>query len=115
MNTFAVSKVGLDASGRVTLVLWGRVDTRLNTWASPEVVVPVSEVVDALNTGDEVFALFPSIHGHLPDRRFVVADYDGGLKTIVLDGPTAYEREIHDMDRIKAPRNGPSKALPNSR
>jgi hypothetical protein len=30
----------------------------------------------------------------------VVADYDGGRKTIVLDGPTAYEREVHDMDRL---------------
>ncbi len=101
MNTFAVSKVGLDADGRVTQVQWGRVDTRKNAWATPEVVAPVSEAVNALNAGDQVVALFPSIHGHLPDRQFVVADYDGGLKTIVLDGRTAYEREIHDMDRIE--------------
>jgi hypothetical protein len=103
MTTFAVSKVRLDAAGRVASVLWGRVDTDKNVWASPEVVAPVAEAVDALAAGDRVFALFPSIHGHLPDREFVAADYDGARKTIVLKGPTAYEREIHDMDRLEGP------------
>jgi hypothetical protein len=101
--TFAVAKVQLDPAGRITDVLWGQVDTVKNDWASPEVVVPVATVVDALHAGDQVFALFPSVHGHLPDRRFVVADYDGNRKTIVLDGPTAYEREVHDMDRVDGP------------
>ena len=100
MTTFAVSKVRLDAAGRVSAVLWGQVDTDKNTWATPEIVSPVAAAVDALHAGNLVFALFPSIHGHLPDRQFVVADYDGARKTIVLDGPTAYEREIHDMDRL---------------
>ena len=63
-------------------------------------MAPAATVVDALRNGDQVFALFPSIHGHLPERRFVVADYDGGRNTIVLDGPTASEREVHDMDRL---------------
>jgi hypothetical protein len=103
MTTFAVSKVRLDPGGRITAVLWGQVDTARNAWATPEVEVPVAEVVDALNAGDQVCALFPSIHGHLPDRQFVVADYDGGRKTIVLDGPTAYEREVHDMERLDGP------------
>ena len=100
MKTFAVSKVGLDKGGRITAVLWGQVDTDKNTWATPEVVVPVETVVDALHAGDPVFALFPSIYGHLPDRQFTVADYDGGRETIVLDGPTAYDRDVHDMDRL---------------
>jgi hypothetical protein len=103
MKTFAVSKVALDAAGRITAVLWGRVDTRKNAWATPEVVAPVGDAVAALHAGDQVFALFPSVHGHLPDRCFVVADYDGGYDTIVLAGPTAYEREIHDMDRLDPP------------
>lgn len=100
MLTFAVSKVQLDPAGRITAVLWGQVDTARNDWASPEVVVPVATAVDALHAGNQVFALFPAVHGHVPDRQFVVADYDGGLKTIVLEGPTAYEREVHDMDRL---------------
>ncbi len=100
MTTFAVSKVRLDAAGRITAVLWGQVDTGKNGWATPEVVAPVAAAVAALHAGDQVFALFPSVHGHLPDRQFVVADYDGGRQTIVLDGPTAYEREVHDMDRL---------------
>ena len=103
MRTFAVSKIRLDPAGRITAVLWGQVDTGKNAWATPEVVAPVAAAVDALHAGDQVFALFPSTHGHLPDRRFVVADYDGNRSTIVLAGPTAYEREVHDMDRIDGP------------
>lgn len=100
LKTFAVSKVRLDPAGRITAVFWGPVDTAKNDWATPEVEAPVAAAVDALRAGDHVFALFPSLHGHVPDRRFVVADYDGDRKTIVLDGPTAYEREVHDMDRL---------------
>ena len=103
MKTFAVSKVRLDAAGRITTVLWGEVDTRDNTWATAEVESPVASAVDALGAGDLVFALFPSVNGHLPDRQFVIANYDGSRKTIVLDGPTAYEREVHDMDRLDEP------------
>jgi hypothetical protein len=100
MRTFAVSRVQLDPDGRITAVLWGLVDTAKNTWAKTELVAPVSAVVEALRTGDHVFALFPSTHGHLPERRFVVADYDGSRETIVLFGPSAPEREVHDMDRL---------------
>lgn len=99
-KTYAVSQVALDEDGRVTDVRWGSVNTVKNVWAGPEVIAPVADVVAALQAGDRVFALFPSVHGHLPDRQFAQADYDGGRQTIVLVGPTAYEREIHHMDRI---------------
>lgn len=98
----AVSRVQLDADGRITGVLWGEVDTAQNDWAKPEVVAPVGQVVDALLAGEQVFALFPSLHGHVPERQFVVADCDGSRRTIVLAGPVAYEREVHDMDRLAA-------------
>jgi hypothetical protein len=103
MLTFAVSKVALDAAGRITAVLWGRVDTHQNAWATTEVVAPVAAAVDMLHTGGQVFALFPSDHGHLPERRFVIANYDGARKTIVLDGPPVSGREVHDMDRLDGP------------
>jgi len=99
-HIFAVSQVQLDEDGRVTDVRWGRVNTVKNTWAGAEQLAPVATVVAALRAGDQVFALFPALHGHLPERQFVQADYDGGRQTIVLAGPTASEREIHDMDRI---------------
>lgn len=101
-SVHAVSQVELDADGRITRVFWGQVDPVKNDWAKPEVVAPVGKVVDALNAGHQVFALFPSIHGHLPDRQFMVANYDGGLRTIVLDGPATHEREVHHMDRLAA-------------
>ncbi|CAN5426867.1 hypothetical protein BH09PSE5_BH09PSE5_14400 [soil metagenome] len=100
MTVHAVSKVRLDADGRVTHVLWGKVDTQKNDWAAPEVEVPVIEVVNAIHGGDHVYSLFPTEHGHLPARRFMVVDYDNGWETIALDGPATHEREIHDMDRL---------------
>ena len=103
MTTFAVSRVRLDDGGRITAVLWGEVDTVRNSWATPEIVAAVAAAVDALRAGDLVFALFPSTHGHVPERRFVIADYDGDRETIVLDGPATHEREVHDMDRLDGP------------
>ena len=99
-TTFAVSRVRLDADGRVTAVVWGQVDTRKNDWATPEVVAPVVEAVIALDRGDPVFALFPSPHGHVPERRFVTVDYNDGRRTIVLEGPATHQHEMHDMDRL---------------
>jgi hypothetical protein len=100
MNVFAVSKVRLDQDGRVIAVNWGRVDTHANRWATPEVVAPVKDVVDALHAGHHVFALFPSTHGHLPDREFMVVAYDNGWETIAFKGNPTHEREIHDMARL---------------
>ena len=100
MNVFAVSKVRLDKDGRAIAVFWGRVDTGTNQWATAEVVAPVREVVEAIHAGDLVFALFPSEHGHVPDRQFMVVDYDNGWETIALMGPPTHEREIHDMERL---------------
>ena len=100
MKTYAVSKVGLDGDGRVTHVYWGEVDTHNNAWAGAESVAPVSDPVRAIHDGHQVFALFPSTHGHLPERRFVVVDYDNGWETISLDGRPTHEREVHDMERL---------------
>lgn len=100
MKTFAVSKVRLDQDGRVTHVYWGEVDTRKNEWTAPEAVAPVIDAVRAILGGNQVFALFPTTHGHLPERRFMVVDYDSGWETISLDGPPTHEREVHDMERL---------------
>lgn len=100
MHVHAVSKVKLDQDGRITAVLWGRVDTHTNQWVDGETTGRVKEVVDAIRSGDHVFALFPSTHGHLPERRFMVVEYDNGWETIALEGPATHEREVHDMDRL---------------
>lgn len=102
MNVYAVSKVRLDKDGRVIAVYWGRVDTDTNSWASAEVVAPVRAVVQAIQSGDQVFALFPSTHGHVPDRQFMVVDYESGWETVALEGPPTFEREVHDMERLDA-------------
>lgn len=103
MGVYAVSKVRLDKDGRVTGVLWGRVDTQANKWATHEVVAPVKDVVAAIHDGDEVLALFPSTHGYVPERPFIAVEYDNGWESIALEGPPTHEREVHDMDRLDAP------------
>ncbi len=103
MLVFAVSRVRLDKDGRVKHVLWGRVSTRANAWAGPESEAPVKQVVNASHAGHRVFALFPSEHGHVPERRFIVVDYDNGWETVSLAGPPTHEREIHDMNGLAAP------------
>jgi hypothetical protein len=99
-DVYAVSKVRLDHDGRVMAVLWGQVDTGKNDWKNGEAIASVQDVVDAIHKGAAVFALFPSEHGHLPERRFVVVEYDNGWETIALEGDPTYEREVHDMDRL---------------
>ena len=101
-TVYAVSKVRLDGDGRVRAVLWGQVDTVRNDWTAGEAVALVEDVVEAIHNGDAVFALFPSTHGHLPERRFVVVEYDNGWETIALEGSPTHEREVHDMDRLDA-------------
>jgi hypothetical protein len=100
MTVLAVSKVLLDADGRITAVMWGRVSKKTNDWAEPQREAPVSAVVEAIRAGEHVFALFPATHGHVRERRFMVVDYDGAWESIALDGPPAHEREVHDMDRL---------------
>jgi hypothetical protein len=102
MTIYAVSKVLLDHEGRVKAVLWGQVNTGTNDWTNGEAVAPVKDVVEAIHNGDAVFALFPSEHGHLPERRFMAVEYDSGWETIALEGDPTYEREVHDMDRLDA-------------
>ena len=97
-----MAKVGLDLDGRITHVLWGRVNTAKNQWIGSEAVAPVADAVAALQAGDQVFALFASANGHLPMRQFTSVDFADGRQTIVLQGPPIAEHEIHDMDRLTA-------------
>ena len=99
MSVFAVSKVRLDSDGCLTHVLWGVVDTKSNQWVSPEVVAPVVEVVDAIQKGDHVVALFPTAFGHVPGPQFTIADNAGELG-VTLQGPIPPERQIHIMDKL---------------
>ncbi len=99
-SVYAVSRVGLDADGRVTHVQWGRVDTAANLWKDAEAVAPVADAVAALQAGDQVFALFASPDGHLPGRQFTSVAYEDGRQTIVLHGDPVAGHEIHDMDRL---------------
>lgn len=101
MKVHAVAKVRLDADGRVTGVEWGPVDTATNEWHTEPAVADVTEVVAALDRGEDVYALFPGPHGLEPARRFRVVEYESGWRTVGLDGETTHMHEVHDMLRAE--------------
>lgn len=102
MKVHAVAKVRLDADGRVTGVEWGPVNTETNEWHTEPQVADASEVVAAIERGEDVYALFATSHGMMPMRRFRVVTYDNGWKTVNLDGAPTHEHEIHDMLHVDA-------------
>ena len=100
MSAFAVSKIDLDTDGRVTQVLWGVIDKKSNRWVSAEELAPVADVVAAIQNGDQVLAIFPPTAGGLPEREFVVVEFDDGTETIDLVEVSGPAPRIHDMGRI---------------
>ena len=100
MSVFAISKVRTNATGYVTDVVWGVVDTKSNRWVSPEVAAPAAEVLRAIRNGDQVVALFPATNGHMPERQFVAIQPTGGREFLALEGRPTPAREIQDMDQF---------------
>lgn len=102
MKTHAVAKVRLDGDGRITGVEWGPVNTETNEWHTEPQIADVSEVVNAVHRGEDVYALFPTAHGMMPMRRFRIVTYDNGWQTVTFDGAVTHEHEIHDMLHVAA-------------
>ncbi|MBC7991400.1 MAG: hypothetical protein H7Y19_17720 [Luteimonas sp.] len=101
MTTFAVSKIRLDCDGNVAKVYWSVVDLSSNEQVSAEVLAPVREVVDAIQAGDDVVALFDSnMPARLQERRFVVVQRGDGPKSVGLRGPTIPMQELCDMQKL---------------
>jgi len=101
MTTLAVSKIRLDCDGNVAKVYWSVVDLDSNEQVSPEVLAPVREVVDAIQAGDDVLALFDSnIPARLQRRRFVVVQRGNGAKSVSLQGPVVPMQELCDMPKL---------------
>ena len=92
VKTYAVSKVRLDPAGRITAVLWGRVDTVRNAWAT-------AEVVDAIHDGAQVSAVF-SAGDHLPERAFVIVEHQDGRECIAFDGAPSPGRNVTDLGSL---------------
>ena len=100
MSVHAISAIRLDADGRVVAVEWAPVDTTTNQWEREPEPANVAEVVDAIESGNVVFSLFPSESGLVPGLPFMVVEYANGWKTINLDGIPTLDREVHDMQRM---------------
>lgn len=97
---YAVSRLRLGAHQRVVAVVWGQVDPVSNRWTTDETLAPVSDVVMAIHNGDPVFALFPGVDGHAPQRRFVAVEHDDGEESVVLEGPAGSGPGLETMDRV---------------
>lgn len=98
---FEVSKVRLDASGRVVEVVWGEAPIGSDVSPRAWVLAPVAEVVDALHDGARVAAVFgTSMAGpasRRPERPFVVIEHADGGEGIALDEATSPGRELRDL------------------
>ena len=101
MTHYAVSKVKQDNAGRVTDVFWGQVNTSTNAWTTQLNAAPVSDVVDAIHNGDIVFALFPTLMGLSPERRFEAVAHVAGAESIALEGNATFKFELADMARLE--------------
>jgi hypothetical protein len=100
---FAVSKVGLDADGRVTAVEWGPVDPTTHRFSEAPAVARVVSVVAAIRAGQRVVALFPSGDDWVAGGEFDVVENDIGWQTIALARLPSLDREVHDMARLPHP------------
>ena len=101
MTTLAVSKIRLDCDGNVAKVYWSVVDLASNEQVGPEALAPVREVVDAIQAGDEVVALFDNnIPARLQERRFMVVQRSNGAKSVGLQGPVVPTQELCDMPKL---------------
>ena len=81
---FSVSKIRLDDEGFATHVLWSEVDSRSNLDVSEPLVVPVSDVVDALHDGAQVRVVFAPPHTALPHQTLEVVSRADGRPTLAL-------------------------------
>lgn len=101
MTTLVVSKIRLDSDGNVAKVYWSVVDRASNEQVNTEVLATVGEVVDAIQAGDDVVALFNrDTPARLQERRFVVVQQGGGAKSVALEGPAVPAQELCDMQKL---------------
>jgi hypothetical protein len=111
---FAVSAVILDASGYVAFVRWGEVTSKVHsktpTHAETEMLSPVSDVVEAIHSGDQVVAVFPSRMLKMPDRAFKVVRLEDGRRVLALEGLAVFEGELADIAILE--RRGAFRAAP---
>lgn len=101
-RTFEVSKVRLDARGRVTDVLWVEVNRHSDHVVNVPVVVPVADVADALRDGARVKALFPPGPGTNPELDFALVGHEDGHESIGFDAETLQGRRLREMASLDA-------------
>lgn len=101
MTTLAVSKIRLDCDGNVAKVYWSVVDLDSNEHVSPEVLAPVREVVEAIQAGNDVVALFDNtVPARLQKRRFVVVQRGDGAESVGLRRPVVPTQQLCDMAKL---------------
>lgn len=101
---FEVSKIRLDADGRISDVLWSEVGETLDREVAAPVVVPTADVVDAIHDGAQVAAVFVTSAARLPERLFVVVGHGDGSEGIVLDEAPTPKRTLVDIARLDGSR-----------
>jgi hypothetical protein len=96
---FEVSKVRIGPDGHVSHVLWGPVDTASDRVVGARTLATAAEVVDAIQDGAQVAAVFVAGE-RLPERRFVVVEHPDGRQCIAFDGAPSPGRNVADLVRL---------------
>jgi len=98
LSVLAVTEVRLDASRqRVIKAKMGPVIKKGNEWMAAPKLVNVSEVVNAIKSGDDVFTIF-TVGGNLvPGPRLSVMTYPEGGEGIYIDGPETPLMTLRDL------------------
>jgi hypothetical protein len=88
-RVFSISEIRRDPQGWPTHVLWGEVNAKSDRDVGDRLVAPVADVVDAIQGGAVVTAVFLPPKLRLPDHVFVVTERPDGGETIALARSTA--------------------------
>ena len=104
MGLYVVSAVRLDTAGEVEYVQWASVDGMANEYDKKVNIVGIDRVIEAIDRGDRVEAVFPTIHGNVSGGYLVRKVLPGGFENIQEENPIE-NRMLKDMPTFDFPKD----------
>jgi hypothetical protein len=97
---FSITQIRLDPAGHPTHVLWGEVNAKSGLDAGAQMVAAVADVVDAIQDGATVAAVFLPPKARLPEHVFVATERADGSGTIALARPGLPAAALASLDEV---------------
>ncbi|MBB6320534.1 phosphatidylserine/phosphatidylglycerophosphate/cardiolipin synthase [Paraburkholderia tropica] len=102
MSVFGITGIRIDDhTGVVTHVRWGQINPKNNSWFTEPVDAPVTDVVNAIVNGDEVWTIIPVAGAQtaLGPRVHTMLS-TGGLEGIAVPPDTPDDRSFDVLPKI---------------